>query len=247
MFELKSWFNKEIYNEQFELSFYDCDIDEKMKLSKILAISSDSAGKEYICRDITREKMIEEKQIMLLSRYHVKINRLPKRDEILTLKTWEKGVQGPLLLRDCEIIDSNKKSCVKIASTWFIVNPETRTFIRPKNFKFKEFKNSNIDNECSYCKKLLFDEEKSEYVGSHKVTYSELDGNGHLNNANYANIIYDLLMNINDTFKITDFYINYVKEAKVNDVIKLYKYYENNRWHIVGKISGKTSFISEVN
>lgn len=246
MFELKSWFSKEVYNEQFELSFCDCDVNEKMKLSKILAISSDAPGKEYIYRGITREKMVEAKQVMLLSRYHIKINRLPKRSEVLTLKTWEKGVQGPLLLRDCEIVDSNKKSCVKIASTWFIVNPVTRTFIRPKNFKFKEFKNIDIDNNCSYCKKLLFDDKKLKYVDSHKVTYSELDGNGHLNNANYANIVYDLLMSMSESYKITDFFINYVKEAKVHDIIKLYMYNNNNILHIIGKVNDTVSFVSEV-
>lgn len=246
MFELKSWLHKEIYNEQFMINFYDCDINENIKLSKILALASDGAGKEYVYRGITHEKMLSEKQIMLLSRYHVKINRLPKSNEIITLKTWENGVEGPLVLRGCEFIDSNKKPCVEISSTWFIVNPDTRVFIRPKNFKFKVFNNCNKSNDCSFCKKLFFDESKLNYVGNHKVTYSELDGNGHLNNANYANIIYDLLMELSGLFKVNDFFINYVKEAKVNDVINLYTYNERNIVHIIGKVNNNVSFVCEI-
>lgn len=243
---LKTWYDGDIYNKQIELGFFECDYNKKIKLSSILAIASDTAGKDYTERGISHKKMMEAKEVMLLARYHVHINRSPLVDEIITVRTWEKGIMDGLVLRDFEFIDSNQSVCIVISSSWIVVNPYTKKFIKPKNFQCKKFGLSDIDTGCEICRRIILSNKNMEYFGEHVVEYSELDGNGHLNNANYGNIIFDSIKKKDIDSNFTDIYINYIKEAKAEEVMKLYICKEEDSIYIEGKVEDKTSFICEM-
>ncbi|QSX05741.1 hypothetical protein JYG23_13915 [Sedimentibacter sp. zth1] len=243
MTKLVSWFDGEVYNKEIELSFHDCDFKKRIKIATVMALASDTAGKDYTARGITHAKMLEIKQVMLLARYHIHFNKIPKVDEILTIKTWEKGIKDGFVLRDYEFIDSSNEISITTSSTWFIINHETRKIVRPKAFHGKVIGNSDKDIGCEPCHRLQIDEEKLLSLGKHIVNFSELDGNGHLNNANYGNIIFDVMMDNFPNKEFKDFYINYIKEAKAGEVISIFSYEDNNKIYIVGKIETETCFM----
>ncbi len=242
MNELKTWYDNEVYNKQIEIFFRDCDINRKIKLSTVMGYASDIAGDDYADRGLTHYKLVEAKQVFLLARYHYRFFRMPSVGEIVTFRTWEKGVESGYVLRDYEILDSNNEVCILISSTWIIVNPETRKIIRPKDFSLKKINISEYAIDCEPCVKISFDDEKLKELGERVVYYSELDANGHLNNAVYGSIANDFLpCNFRDK-EIYDFYINYNREVKLDETIKLFGYEENKEYYMIGKLENKLCF-----
>jgi acyl-ACP thioesterase len=242
MKELRTWFDKEVYNKEIEVFFKDCDSNRKMKLSAIMGYASDIAGNDYTDRGITRKEMKSINQVFLLARYHFSFYRVPSEGEKITYKTWEKGVESGYVLRDFEILDSNNKVCVLISSTWIVVDTNTRKIIRPKNFKLREINTSDRVLDCEPCGKINFDNEKLNSLGEREVFYTDIDANGHMNNANYGSFAADFLpYNLRDR-TLSDFYINYNKEAMLGDRISLFGYLEANDYYMIGRIDNTISF-----
>lgn len=239
---LRTWFEKEEYNKEIEVFFRDCDSSRKMKLSAIMGYASDIAGNDYTDRGITRKEMKAVNQVFLLARYHFRFYRVPSEGEIITYKTWEKGVESGYVLRDFEILDSNNEICVLISSTWIVVDTNTRKIIRPKNFKLREIIASDRVLDCEPCGKINFDNEKLNSLGEREVFYTDIDANGHMNNANYGALAIDFLpCDLRDK-TLSDFYINYNKEAMLGDRISLFGYLEANDYYMIGRIEETLCF-----
>ncbi len=239
---LRTWHDNEVYNKEIEINFRDCDNNKKVKLSAVMGFASDIAGKDYTARGFSHDKMVEAKQVFILARYHFHFYKMPSVDDIITFRTWEKGIKDGYVLRDYEIIDSNNESCILASSTWLIINPDTRKIIKPRNFTLTDIGASEKILDCEHCDRIHFGEEKLVALGERIIYNTDLDANGHLNNANYANIAIDFLPgNLSDKI-LTDFYINYVREAKLKEVIKLFGYKECNDFYIIGKIENNLCF-----
>jgi len=239
---LRTWFDKEVYNKEIEVFFRDCDTNRKIKLPAIMGYASDIAGDDYADRGITHYKMMDANQVFLLARYHYRFYRIPSVGEIITYRTWEKGVESGYVLRDYELVDSNNEVCILISSTWVVINPETRKIVRPRNFTLREIQSSEKVLDCEPCGKINFDEEKFNSLGERVLFYTDIDANGHLNNANYGSIAIDFLpCNLRDK-EFSDFYINYNKEARLGETIKLFGYEENNIYYMVGKVENTLCF-----
>lgn len=239
---IRTWFDKEVYNKEIEVYFKDCDCNRKMKLPAIMGYASDIAGDDYTDRGITRYEMKAVNQVFLLARYHFRFYRVPSEGETITYKTWEKCIESGYVLRDYEILDSNNEVCILISSTWIVVDTNTRKIIRPKNFKLREIVASDRVLDCEPCIKINYDDEKLKSLGEREVFYTDIDANGHLNNANYGGIAIDFLPYDLRDRAITDFYINYNKEAMLGDRISLYGYLEANDYYIIGRIENTLCF-----
>lgn len=240
---LRTWYDEEIYNKEIEVFFKDCDSNKKMKMPAIMGYASDIAGNDYAEKGLSHYELMEANQVFLLARYHYRFLRMPRVGETITFKTWEKGVDGGYVLRDYEVLDSDDEVCILISSTWIIVNPETRRIIKPRNFSLRKIGSSERILDCEACGKINFSADKLINLGEKLVLYTDIDANGHLNNANYGNIAIDYLpANIRDK-TVSDFYINYNKEAKLDEVINIYGYEENKQYYIIGKVENNLCFV----
>ena len=84
-----------------------------------------------------------------------------------------------------------------------------------------------------------------ELISKKTVVFSDLDANGHLYNANYADVATDALTLDEYNKELELFHINYINEAKYGDVIELYKIKKGNSIFVKGKIEDKDCFVCE--
>ena len=82
-------------------------------------------------------------------------------------------------------------------------------------------------------------------IGKRQVKLTDLDGNGHVYNATYADIASDFLAEQEFSKNIDNFRINYVSEAMLNDIIEIYSEKSENKIVIIGKIKDRISFETE--
>ena len=140
-------------------------------------------------------------------------------------------------------ISADGKTAVSISSGWILANPKTRHIYKPSAFDFNM--PQLLDKEISALPIGKIQAESLLPVGKREVRLSDLDENGHVYNANYADIAADFLPKELFEKLLDNFRINYIGEAVFGDVIDIYSEITENKAVIIGKVCEKACFETE--
>lgn len=234
---------REVCYDTFTLPFYDCDYKKRIKISTILKITAQIAGKDYTDRGVGHEFLWDRGYVFLLSRISFHIRRYLNEPEELKVSTWECGKKGAMFLRGY-YVESNGEICIDGESGWIVVNPVTRKIIRPSAFPWMMPQLDNRPVTALPIDKITC--ENGQHLGSHKVVFSDLDANGHVYNANYGDIALNLLPREEFERDIENFKINFVNEAVLGDEIDIFASMQDRETRILGKIEDKICFEVEI-
>ena len=161
----------------------------------------------------------------ILVRMHVHYFRLPGLYEPLRLQTWHAGVSGPLYIRDYQLRDASGEVVIAATSSWALMEMNTRSLARADSiFDIlpPEPQCSERAVEANATKVVWPRGAEPESTVQHTVGYSEIDYNGHANNARYPVWAYDCLPpEVAASGKISDFDINFNHELRLGQTVGL--------------------------
>lgn len=232
-----------IFQKTVEIRFYDCDSQKRAKISTINKLLADIAGVAYGATGMTHQWLWDHGYVFLLSKVSIRFDRMPKADETITVSTWERGNKRASFLRDFEIHDAKGQKLIDARTEWVLVNPESRQIIRPASFEGPRAILTEKQADTPDCKRLKFSE--GDLVGNRLIRYSDLDGNGHVYNAVYADIAIDVLPSALWEKKLRFYQINFIHEAKLGDTLSLFTAVDENTATVKGCVGEKDSFICE--
>ena len=230
--------------EQAVIRFGNCDHKQRARLSTILQQLSDVAGLAYDAKGYTHEWLWEHGNVFLLSRFSLRFFRMPGVNEELTVETWEKGTKGPLFYRLFSIYDKRGKKIVDSESAWVLVNPQTRQIIRPKEFTghFNLYPEKKVDTlPCEKINPKIDFQTQGTYI----IRYADLDGNGHTNNAKYADIACNFIPIELFDEPVKDFRIQFKQEAKLYQELTIQTAIEGKHVYVRGMLGDIVSFECE--
>ena len=248
MLELKQWHDENnFFYREFKLYFSQCNINQVIKLAEFLAITSDSAVEDYHQRGITFDLLKENNVAILTSRIAYRFHKMPKCNQIITLKCWEEAPKGLQLTRCYELTDESGEVLVNGFTTWLLVNLENRRIMKPSSFTFREEPTFTTPLKSLDCGKIQIPE-NLDLLGSRKICFSDLDANGHMNNSRYGEYIIDCLPSEFQNKQITDLRLNYAHEAMFGDTLELFGNLNagENRIVVIGKQGQNVCFESEL-
>ena len=214
-------------------------------------LAQEAAGRHAVYLGFGYDDLIVSNTAWILSRVHVEFIDTPKWREDITLITWHKGLNRLFFLRDFILTDAQGKERVKATTSWLVLNLETRRLVRdPKLIEEGTVCTENAI-ETPADKVQMPKEVEPEFVMEHKVAYSDIDTNGHANNAMYMHWAMDAVdYDIASTRPVKEFTINFNHETKAGEVVKLYKAVvekEDGRHVFVeGRLAEASSFIVEI-
>ena len=134
--------------------------------------------------------------------------------------------------RDFIIEDISGKILIKGTSKWCLINSKTRRVEKMHNVQLP------VANIKPVFEQKFFKTETFEPTFapdfSYKVIDEDIDVNGHMNNAVYAQIVYDSLVEAKDAF-IEIFQLNFLREAVRGDRIDVYKKNTDDEILVIGK------------
>ena len=192
------------------------------------------------------DDMIASKTAWVLSRMHVVFVDTPRWRDDVTLFTWHKGLERDFMMTDRE---GNPK--IKATTSWLVLNLETRRLVR----------DPNLLDEGTICSENVLDNPadkvvmpkgvEPQFVTGHLVGYSDLDMNGHANNAMYMQWAMDAVnYEISSVKPVKEFTINFNHEVKPQETVSIYKAIveaEDGRHVFVeGKVGEQSSFCVEI-
>ena len=222
-----------IWEQPIKIRSYQVDNESYLTIPALFSLMQEAAWEHVNLYDAGRSYLEPLNLFWALSKVYVKIYRLPKWNEKITLKTWGKSVQFLTHLRDFEFIDENGKLLIAATSNWIILDT---TNFRPQKIAFQHAphftcENRNaIEEKVPKLKKIEWNSEKLHF---HPVLYSDLDMNQHVNNAKYLQWLLDSpFYQFSSISKIKEIIINYISQAKLDDQYTVQTLSLNPTYHL---------------
>ena len=177
-----------------------------------------------------------------VTNYSIKIHRLPKLSDFVTLNTMPYSFKKIFGLRAYEMRDAEGNLLLTADSTWVLMDGKT---LKPTQIP-QEMESAYIPDDApdvKYSNSRLKPLPNAEELDEFRVPATFIDTNGHMNNAYYVDVMSHYLP---DDFSVDELIINYKKPALEKDLMKVLRApIESGGYQIRLEIDGELSSIAE--
>ena len=167
--------------------------------------------------------LIKDNIVWVLSRMKVRFAQAPKWEDEVQLTTWHKGREGVFSLRDFELLSAGGDICVQATSSWLLIDTGTRRMLRPDHVLGEKSTSTALERDVmeGQCGKLVSPKEMRP-VQIRKVMYSDVDFNGHTNNAKYVEWAFDSIdPNLLTKMDLDWYQINFNHETRLGEKVEI--------------------------
>lgn len=240
---------KYIWN--YTIPCYDTDALWRLKPVAFMNLAQEAAGRHAVHLGFGYDDLIVKNTAWILSRIHIEFKDTPKwRDEV-TLTTWHKGLHRLFYLRDFIMTNSGGREVVKATTSWLVLNLETRRLVRDPELLDEETVCLENVIETPADKVVMPKDIEPELVMTHTVAYSDVDMNGHTNNAMYMHWAMDAVdYEISSAHPVKELTINFNHETKPGDKVDLYRVSveaeDGVHVFVEGKVGDASAFCVEI-
>ena len=239
------------FTEKLTIPCYDTDAAWRLKPSSFMNLAQEAAGRHAVYLGFGYDDLIKTNTAWILSRVHVEFPDTPKWRENITLTTWHKGLNRLFFLRDFILTDDQGRERVKATTSWLVLNLETRRLVRDPGLM--EDGTVCTDNviETPADKVAMPKDVDPEFVMEHKVAYSDVDTNGHTNNAMYMQWAMDAVdYELASSRPVKEFTINFNHETKAGETVSIYRTLVEKEdgiyVYVEGRLPEASAFIVEI-
>ncbi len=212
------------YTEKHTVACYETDAAWRLKPASFMNLAQEAAGNHAVLLGFGYDDLIATNTAWILSRVHVEFPDTPLWREEIQLETWHKGLNRLFFLRDFVLTDKDGKEKVKATTSWLVMNLETRRLVRDPKLVEEGTVCTDHALETPADKVQMPKDVVAQPVFEHLVSYSDIDTNGHTNNAMYMQWAMDAVdYEISSARPLKSFTINFNHETKAGDKVMLYK------------------------
>ena len=208
-----------VFQQTHTISDIHVDRCGRVKPSMLLYFAQEAAANHCIDLKLDWQTLAQKNLFWAVIRQRVQITRLPEIGETITVETWPMPTTRTAYPRSTAAYDEKGNELFRVISLWVLMDFQTRGMILPSK--------SGVDvpgilrgNELPTPQSLT--PTAGENSSYRAVCYSDLDRNGHMNNARYMDWIYDLLPSaFHMEHPLRDFSVCYLSEALENQSLQL--------------------------
>jgi len=213
---------KPVWSDRYRINWYEADASNSASLVTICNFLQVSAFRhaEHLGFDYTRKDGFD--RLWVLIRILIHMDEYPSWNEEIEVKTWHRGAEGLVALRDFEILDAHGKRLGAVSSHWFLLDPETRKDVEPE---------INHNAISSVWPVAVMEEQPGRiliprdlpFIRSLTAGYTDLDMYNHVNNARYIDWVLNLFPEeMHRKYSISSFLIEFLSEVKYAEEIRLF-------------------------
>jgi medium-chain acyl-[acyl-carrier-protein] hydrolase len=177
--------------EQFRVSTFDCQASGHISIFSLMQYLQEAAAGHAEELGFGFERLNELGGYWVLSNIRIEIDRLPRCDDQVTIRTWPSGHTRAVASREFVGTDADGRTMFRAGSEWMVVNKQTN--------RLKNLLRLGLDLPRSEQKALPGElrrlEARQDYRPVERlcVPHSSIDLNGHVNNTEYVRWGFDSL------------------------------------------------------
>ena len=171
------------YSKEYQVKYYEMDFNKGLKPSALLNFLQDMATENAEMLGFGPSFVFPRNYAWFLIKYHMEFDEYPCDLDNLIIKTEARGISKIIASRDFEIWTTDGKRLARVASSWMLVDLETK---RPLSLaKAIDFMPMNEKREDDLQYEKITTPEKIDYEKTFEIRFDDIDVNQHVNNANY--------------------------------------------------------------
>ena len=213
-----------VYKKNYSVTYGDSDYYKRIKVSSLFNYIQNVASLHSKNMGVGIDDIEKVHGFAwVIVRIMVDIIRLPIWNEEIYIETWSAMQKKLEFERDFCVKDKEGNILVNATSSWVLMDIEKREIIKTNSINIKYpplIKERAINRRMAKLRangELLF-------VYNKKISYSDIDINGHMNNSKYIDFIADCFpMEKHCEYIVENMQVNYICEALAGDTISFYK------------------------
>lgn len=178
------------WQQTLTVEISDCDATGRWKPSAMLIRMQEAAECHAAELGFPRQRLLEAGMCWVIYRQRMTLRRVPEFGEALRLCTWPAPVEGVLFPRHYRFETPAGAPLAEATSSWVLIDIHTRRPLRPTALPGSIPTDPEAERPLPGMLRLPADVQALE---TRRVRWSELDVNGHMNNARYADWLCDAL------------------------------------------------------
>ena len=161
----------------------------RAKISFINGIIMQTADTDAYSTGFGVSTMQQDNYSWVLSRYAVQIDRIPTIGEVISVDTWIGKCEKFFSVRNFILRDESGATIGTAISLWALINLTTR---RPMLIE-EMHEGVSLDREEPMSRPAKIGAVRADLTAEHRVAYSDIDFNGHLNSMRSIDHLIDML------------------------------------------------------
>jgi medium-chain acyl-[acyl-carrier-protein] hydrolase len=213
---------KRIWSDTYTVNWYEADITNKASLVTLCNFLQESAWRHANHLGFGYRTASDIKQIWVLVRLLVKMDSYPGWGETITVRTWPRGVDGMLALRDFEVLASDGSRMGGASSQWLILDVESRK-PQPAFIVNAALPLATDEPALDEFPEKIVIPGPLPFQSSVKARFTDIDMYQHVNNARYISWVLDMLPEEwHKKNGISSFLIEFINETRLGDEVQLF-------------------------
>lgn len=210
---------KSVFKYKIEPQYVD--FTDRVSVSSICDLVLHAAGADAHRRGFGIDALADNNYGWVLSRMAIEMDYMPAEYSEFTLHTWISDYNRLSSTRNFTLADSEGREFGRAVSQWCMIDYATRMPV-DMNTMAKAHEGNMVDAPSPCERPRRIGVITSEPVVEHKVVYSDIDFNRHMNTMRYIDIIFDTLpIEVPEQLNGFRLDMNFVKEARYGDNLVL--------------------------
>ena len=208
-----------IYVNQYAVNDSVVDRYGRLRPAAILFLAQDMAGRHCVQLELTYEQLAARGLFWAVTRHRVRVNRLPRSGETITLETWPMPTTRVAYPRALRATDEKGRELFSVISLWVLMDIHSRAMVLPGKSGVEV---SGILRGSELSAPLGLPAKELESSTLRQVCFTDLDRNGHMNNTRYLDWVYDLLpSDFHEGHSLEEMTVCYLAEGLEGQKLKL--------------------------
>lgn len=206
---------------QYKVAPKQVDFTRRLSVSSTFDIILGAAGDDAHSRGFGVDALAQNNYGWVLSRICFELDHLPQEYSEFTLYTWISDYNRLSSTRNFELVDAEGREFGRAVSQWCMLDFSTR-MPADMNAMAKAHEGNMVEapSPCERPRRLAALD--GEPVSQHRVTYSDIDFNRHMNTMRYIDIIFDTMpIEMLEKLDKLRMDINFMREARYGDELSL--------------------------
>ena len=213
-----------IFRKQYHILDNCTDRFGRVKPSQLLFLAQDAATGHCAQIGMDWNTMAAKGMFWAVTRTRVKIHRLPRLGETVTVETWPMTNTRVAYPRAMAMYSESGELLLQTVSLWVLMDMEKRSMVLPGRSGL-DFTGQDRGGELAIPGGLV--PRGADSAKFRTVAYTDLDVNGHLNNARYMDWVDDLAdSEFHKDHTPTEFTVCYLSEAREGQTLRQELFYD---------------------
>ena len=197
------------------------DFTDRVSVSSICDLMLQAAGRDAYGRGFGIDALADNNFGWVLSRIAVEMDYMPSQYSEFTLHTWISDYNRLSSTRNFTLTDNEGREFGRAVSQWCMLDYATRMPV-DMNTMAKAHEGNMVDAPSPCERPRRIGVITSEPVVEHRVVYSDIDFNRHMNTMRYIDIVFDSMpIEVLENLKAMRMDINFIREARYGDKLVL--------------------------